>query len=423
MIRRALALVLLNLLAFPVAWAEDWPEFRGPTGQGVSDAVNLPVDWSTTRNVAWKRPLPGKGWSSPIVYAGRIYVTAAVPPDAAAAQANAESADQSLRTLCLDAVGGQELWNVEVFRQRGADTEAIHGKNSHASPTPLTDGRLLYVHFGTHGTAALDLDGNIRWQNRELKYKPQHGNGGSPALVDKHLVLSVDGSDVDYVVALDRETGRIAWKTPRELDKDKQRFSFSTPLAIEVAGRTQVVSSGTDSVSAYDPLTGRELWKVGYTGFSVVPRPVFGQGLLFICTGFGTPHLLAIRPDGAGDVTSTHVAWREKRQMPNTPSPLLVGEDLYVVSDSGIATCLDAKTGQQHWQKRLGGNYSAAPLFADGKVYFQSEDGTGIVLSAGRQYTELSRNSLGERTLASYAVADGAIFIRGEQNLYRIQNP
>lgn len=398
------------------ARAEDWVEFRGPTGQGLATSTGLPAAWSRTRNIAWRAEIPGKGWSSPILVSGRLYLTTAVPLE------SGDDPPQSLRALCVDAAAGDVLWDIELFRQPAG--VKIHGKNSHASATPVTDGKRVFVHFGTHGTAALELDGTVLWTTNELKYDPRHGSGGSPILVDGSLVVSCDGLDVQYVTALEQETGRIRWKTPRSTTTDKG-FSFCTPLAITVDGRTQVVSSGSDAVMAYDPRDGREIWKVSFPGgFSVVPRPVYGHGLLYVCTGYNTPSLLAIRPSGAtGDVTNTHVAWRLKKAVPNNPSPLLVGDALFLVSDNGVATCLEAATGTQRWQNRIGGDFSASPVLADGRIYLQSEEGEGIVLRANSAaYEELARNPLEERTLASYAVAQGALFIRTDRALCRVES-
>jgi outer membrane protein assembly factor BamB len=328
--------------------------------------------------------------------------------------------DQSLRALCLNAKTGETIWDTEVFRQDGSQAPGIHSKNSHASPTPLTDGQHLFVHFGHQGTACLDQKGNLIWTNRDIHYQPVHGNGGAPILADRALAFSCDGYEQPFVIALDRAKGTALWKTARNTDSFK-KFSFSTPLLITVNGKQQIISPGSGAVCAYDPATGQEIWRVKYEGYSVIPRPVFGHGLVFVSSGFESPNLLAIRPDGQGDVTTTHVAWTLRKGAPLTPSPLLVGDEVYLVSDSGIASCVDAKTGKVHWQERIGGSYSASPLYADGKIYCQSEEGTGVVLKAGKRFEVLARNSLGERTLASYAASDGAFFIRTEKHLYRIQ--
>ncbi len=400
--------------------AEDWPQFRGPDGQGHSPATGLPVHWSPTENVAWKTPIPGVAWSSPAIYEGRIYLTTAVPVNAVEADAEAKNVDQSLRALCVDERTGELLWNVEVFLEPGETAPRIHSKNSHASPTPIVaDGR-VYIHFGHQGTACLDLDGKVVWKNSDIHYRPVHGNGGSPTLVDGLLIFSCDGADKQFVVALDAASGKIAWQTPRPTEAVK-KFSFSTPLAIAVNGRKQIISPGSDMVCAYDAKTGEEIWRCRYEGYSVIPRPVYGHGLLFISTGYDSPEVMAIRPDGEGDVTDTHIAWRLSKGAPHTPSLLVVGDELYMVSDRGIASCVDAKRGEPHWQERIGGNFSASPLYADGRIYLQSEQGTGIVIAPGTTFEEIARNELEERTLASYAVADGAIFIRTESQLYRLQ--
>ncbi|MGE5192937.1 MAG: PQQ-binding-like beta-propeller repeat protein [Deltaproteobacteria bacterium] len=406
--------MLCSLLVSRV-FAEDWTEFRGPTGQGHSTARNLPAHWTTEDNVAWRHELPGKGWSSPIVLGKRLYLTAAIPTG------SGEKGSQSLRTMCLDAASGEIVWDVEVFEQAGG--APMHGKNSHASPTPVTDGKRLFVHFGPHGIACLAVkDGKVLWRNEELHYAPVHGNGGSPVLVGGLVVVSCDGSDQQFVAALDQNRGTVRWRTPRSTSPAKG-FSFGTPLVIEVGGKKQIVSAGSDAVMAYDPKTGREIWKVTYPGgYSVVPRPVYGDGLLYVCTGYDSPTLLAIRPEEAkGDVTEKHVAWRVKKAVPHNPSPLLVDGALYLVSDKGVATCLDARTGEERWQHRIGGDFSASPLYADGKIFLQNETGDGIVLKPGPQYEELGRNPLGEKSLASYAVGDGALFIRTERHLVRVQ--
>lgn len=415
--RMGIVATIVVLMGIP-ACAGDWPQFRGPTGQGISTETGLPVQWSTNRNVQWQTEVPGKGWSSPVVCDGRVFLTTAVPVT------GGHPRDRSLRAVCLDADSGEILWNVEVFAQDGRTTQGeFHSKNSHASPTPVIDGERLFVHFGAQGTACLTTDGNVVWKTRKLEYNMRHGNGGSPVLVDGLLIFSCDGFDVQFVAALDADSGEIRWKTTRPPVPNPSKFSFSTPLVIEVRSQKQVLSAGTDQLIAYEPQTGREIWRVRYDGYSVVPRPVFGDGLVFISTSWSHPTVLAIRPDGRGDVTETHVAWRRDRSAPHTSSTLLVGDELYFVSDDGIASCLDAETGRVHWMKRIGGNYSASPTFADGKIYFQSEQGNTVVIRTGTRYDELGRNQLGERTLASFAVADSALFIRTESHVYRIEKP
>jgi outer membrane protein assembly factor BamB len=302
-----------------------------------------------------------------------------------------------------------------------APTQA-HQKNGHASPTLIAEGERLYAHFGPYGTASLKLSGETVWKNNDFKYPPIHGNGGSPALCGDLLVFSCDGASNPFVVALRKNDGSLAWKVPRQTEAQKT-FSFCTPLIIDVNGKKEIISPGSNAVIAYDPKDGAEIWRARYNGYSVVPRPVFANGLLFIGTGFDHPTVMAIRPDGAGDVTTNNVVWTVSKAAPNTPSLLVVGEELYMVSDGGMASCLNSRTGEIYWQERLSedsGNYSASPLHADGKIYFQSEEGNGTVIRASKQFEKLAKNSVGERTLASYAVAGSTFVIRGEKHLFRV---
>jgi outer membrane protein assembly factor BamB len=399
------ALALLGTVVLGARmFAEDWPAFRGPTGQGHSSEQNLPLEWGESRHVVWKTPVPGRGWSSPVVADGRVWLTTAATERGA-----------SLRLLAFDAATGRELVDAEAFHSPSA--RLLNEKNSLASPTPIVDGDRVYVHFGAQGTAALTTTGEVVWKAR-FPYESQHGNGGSPALYGDLLVLNCDGADTAFVVALDKRTGKVRWKADRRRPWDQ---AYSTPLVIRVGGRDQIVSVGAYRAAAYDPENGRELWRVSYDdGFSNVPRPVFGNGLVYIATGFRQPFLMAVRADGAGDVTRTHIAWTLSRGAPLTPSPILVGDDLYVVNDNGIATALDAKSGAIHWQQRLGGTFSASPVFADGRLYFTSEDGETTVIAPGRQFRKLAVNRIDEPTLASLAISGGSIFIRGESHLYRI---
>jgi outer membrane protein assembly factor BamB len=411
---RLLSSSFVFLVAISAA-AADYPQFRGPAGDGHALATSLPDTWNETTNVAWKSPIPGKGWSSPSLHSGRLYLTTAAPNDP-----DQEAGDLSLRAYCLDAASGEVKWWREVFVQTAATAPKIHSKNSHASPTPLVSGERLYVHFGHQGTACLDLNGDVLWRNDRIKYPPVHGNGGSPILVDGKLIFTCDGASDPAVVALDAATGEEAWKFERPGDPAK-KFAFATPTAIEVAGKTQIVCPGAGVVNSLDPATGQEIWRVTYDGYSVIPKPVFGHGLVFISTSYDAPSVLAIRPDGTGDVTETHVEWTMKKGAPHTPSMLLVGDELYMVSDKGIATCVDARTGKEHWQERIGGNYSSSLVHADGKIYIQSEEGPALVLRPGKMFVRPVETGFKERNLASYAVGESALFIRTESNLYRVQ--
>jgi outer membrane protein assembly factor BamB len=268
----------------------------------------------------------------------------------------------------------------------------------------------------------LDLDGNLLWKQESLKSTPVHGTGGSPALVDGVLVFSADGKESPFVAGLDAKTGAVRWKTDRNTTA-KKNFSFSTPQPIEIQGQKQIISPGSGFVGAYEPKDGTELWRVQYgEGYSVVPRPVYAHGLLFLGSGFDSAVLYAIRPEGAkGDATETHVAWTLKKGAPHTPSVLVVDDLLFCVSDAGIASCIEAKTGEVIWSERLGGNFSASPVYAAGRLYFQNESGSTFVLKPARQFELLATNEIGEKTLASLAPSEGALFIRGENHLFKIR--
>ena len=406
--RIALFVLPFSLVLFARLSGEqaEWPQFRGPDGQGHSTEQHLPLNWSETRNVVWKTPLRGRGWSSPVIGGGRIWVTTSI----------AAAGGASLRAVAFEVASGRELVNVEVFRLSNADLK--NPKNSHASPTPIVEGDRVYVHFGGDGTAALDATtGAILW-TKKFPYASQHGSGGSPVLHGDMLFFSGDGHYEAWVMALDKRTGSVKWKTERRKPFDQ---AYTTPLVISVNGRDQVVSVGAYRAAAYDAATGREIWIVRYEdGFSNVPRPVFAHGLVYITTGFFQPAVLAVRPDGTGDVTATHIAWSMTRGAPFTPSPLVVGDELYVVSDLGVVTCVDAKTGRLHWQERVGGNHSASPIFADGRIYFLSEEGVATVIAPGKTFRKLAVNEIDGATLASMAVADRSIFIRSLTHLYRI---
>jgi len=391
--------LLILLIAVP-----DWPQFRGPTGQGVSDERNLPVTWSETKNIRWKTAIPGRGWSSPVIQGDRIWLTTATEEG------------RSLRAIAIDVNTGAIQQDVEVFRLKSP--KLLNGKNSFASPTPVIEGDRVYLHFGAYGTACITQTGEIVWKTKLEYDNGQHGPGGSPVLYDDLLIVSCDGLEQQFVVALDKATGKVRWKKMREGYQ-----AYTTPLVVTLPGGDQVISPGAFQAIAYEPRTGKEIWRVKYAeGFSNVPRPVYGNELVYICTGFQEPSLLAVRLDGRGDVTESKIAWKLDRGIPRTSSPLLVGNELYIVSDNGIATCVDAKTGDELWRARLGGNYSASPIYADGRIYFLSEEGESIVIAPGRQLKHLATNQLDGPILASMAVSHNSFFIRSATHLYRISN-
>jgi outer membrane protein assembly factor BamB len=391
-------------LSFPMH-AQEWPQFRGPSGQGLVTASGLPVEWSETTNVAWKTAVPGLGWSSPVIGYGRVWLTTAV----------IEGTEASLRVIAFDQAAGRVVQNTEVFRVR--NPRAIHQQNSHASPTIILAEDRLYAHFGSEGTAALGLDGAITWKARH-GCETQHGNGGSPVLWNDLLIFTCDGFDAAYLIALDIKTGKERWKTWR---RQPWSHAYATPLIVRVGESDQIISPGAYYVGAYDPGTGREVWRVGYgDGFSNVPRPVSAHGLVFIATGFQEPSLLAIRFDGKGDVTRTHVAWRTARAAPYTPSPIVAGDQLYMLNDIGIVSCLEARTGALLWQQRLPGNYTASPVMADGLIFIPSEEGVITVIKPGAAFQAVAQNKLNGPMLASMAAADRSWYIRSATHLYRI---
>ena len=398
---RTLVLAIgLTVVSLAVA---DWPEFRGPGGEGLSDQTDLPLEWSESRNVDWKVPIPGEGWSSPTILDGRVWLTTAT------------DRGRSLRAIALNWVSGEIVHDVEVIRLASGPSK--HQKNTHASPTPILTKDRVYAHFGRHGTAALDHSGKVLWRNLEHTYSDGHGNGGSPVLWNDLLIFNADGVERQSVVALDTDSGETRWVARRG-----SRMSFATPLIIQTPRGPQLISPGGDEAGAYDPRTGRLLWSIRYDGFSLIPRPVFGNGLVYLTSGFYRPTVHAVRPDGSGDVTASHVEWRQSRGAPLTPSLLLVGDLLYLVSDNGIASCLDAKTGAQKWQGRLGGAFSASPLHAAGRIYFTNETGETTVIAAGDEYRELARNRVDGDTLASLAVSGSSICLRSRTHLYRISD-
>ncbi|MEY2878291.1 MAG: hypothetical protein RLZZ15_671 [Verrucomicrobiota bacterium] len=395
-----------------VAAAQDWPEFRGPMGQGHALLVGLPLEGWETNRVAWKEPLPGAGWSSPVVSRGQIFLTTAVAPG---------EPNPGLRALALDAATGKIQWSTEIYPAGGPPPPSSHGRSSPAASTPIVEGERVYVYFGHHGAACLDRAGKIIWRNERLRFDPVPASGGSPILAGERLIYVADCATAPFVVALDKHTGKTLWKVPRTLPP-KMKFSFGTPLLVEAGGRPQIVVPGGGAVTALDPADGREIWRVRYArDSSVGPRPVFAHGLMFVAVGYLRTELLAIRADGRGDVTDTHVAWRVTKGAPLTPALLAVGEELYGVNDAGLATCWEAKTGKVIWQEKIQGAFSASPVAADGRILFLNEEGVTTVVKASREFVVLATNPLGESALASPALADDAIFFRTSGRLWGIR--
>lgn len=442
----SILLLVLGLTGSTVAAADDWPQFRGPGGQGhyagghvaveTEGPVGLPLRWSETENVAWKVAVEGRGWSSPVVLGDQIWLTTALTTPATPEEAkatlkrvgtpvpNAEVAGHiTLKALCVDRATGRTTHSITLFELN--EPLQICATNSFASPTPVIEAGRLYCDFGRMGTACVDTaSGKILWR-RHLPIEHQVGPGSSAILYGDLLVLVRDGCDTQYVIALEKRTGKTVWRTgrpPIKATSTSLKKAFSTPLVFDSAAGRQMVVLGAQWIVSYDPDSGNPLWRVDTGGtFSNTSRPVFGHGLVFICTAYGGSKLLAVRVDGHDEVTDTHVAWQQHRQVPKRSSPLLVGDELYTISDGGVATCFDAKSGEIHWSERILGNCSASPVAADGRIYFCDEDGKTVVLEPGREFTKLAENQLDGPIMASLAMAGRAIFLRTDTHLYRFE--
>jgi outer membrane protein assembly factor BamB len=384
--------------------AKYWSRWRGPSGQGLVTGSGYPDKWSATQNVVWKTPVPGNGNSSPIVWRDRIFVTTAY------------DGGKRLSLLAFRRSDGSKLW--EAFAPDGR-AEFTHRKNGHASATPVTDGERIYVSFGARGMAAFDMEGKLVWHQDLGPIDNYWGTAGSPLLYKDRVILYQDGRSSSFVVAFEARTGKQVWRTNREAS-----VGWGTPIAIRAGDRDELIVHSQNRVLAYSPDTGRELWRCNGSLFEVIPTPVVGHGMLFCSSGRAGP-TLAIRPGGQGDVTGTHVVWSSPRGSPFVPSPILYGEHLYMVNDmASVVTAFEAATGKTMWQGRLGvaqrEGFSASPVAFDGKVFFTNDDGETFVLRAGATFELLHSNHIGERTLASPALADGRWYIRTEQNLFAI---
>ena len=409
------------LFAAAVPLEAEWPQFRGPAGNGLSDARDLPLAWSETKNVVWKTAVHGRAWSSPVVLGRQVWVTTARPDG------------RELFAVALDRETGRVVHDLKLFEV--ANPQFAHAFNTYASPTPVIEQGRVCVTFGSPGTACLDPEtGKVLWARRDLECNHFRGAGSSPIIFENLLILHYDGSDMQYVVALDKFTGKTVWKRNRSIDfKDLRpdgtpeaegdlRKAFATPHVATFDGKPVLISLGAKAGYAYDPRTGEELWRVEErTNHSASTRPVVGHGLIFFPTGFPKGELLAVRPGGRGDVTASHVAWRVTRGVPNKPSLLLVGDLIFMITDAGVASAVEAKTGAIVWTARVGGTYSASPVAADGRVYFFSEDGLTTVIEAGRTFKVLATSQLDEGFMASPAVAGRAWFLRTKTHVYRIE--
>ncbi|MHC4438874.1 MAG: outer membrane protein assembly factor BamB family protein [Planctomycetota bacterium] len=421
-------LITLVILIAPTMSSGDWPEFRGPSGNGMasipgsSKTTGIPLRWSKTENIRWKTSIPHKGWSTPVVMNNQVWLTTATLDG------------HDFFVICVDAKSGVILLNKKLFH---ADNPEPLGNplNSYASPSPAIESGRVYVHFGSYGTACLNTETfELLWERSDLPCRHFRGPGSSVILYEDLLILTMDGVDVQYLVSLDKKTGRTVWKTDRtadwnDLDSEGKprgegdlRKAYSTPLIIDVNGKKQMISVGAKAVYGYDPADGRELWKVHTRGFSGASRPVYGNGIAYMISGFGKTELLAIKADGSGDITDTNIIWKTGKNVPRTPSLLLVDDLLFTINDTGTLMCLEALTGKQVWSQRIPGDYAASLLYADGRIYSFNRDGKATVFRAARKYEILATNTLDSGFMASAAVSGKALFLRTKTHLYRIES-
>lgn len=430
--------LVFNFVLFlaSAALAENWPQFRGPTQQGVVPSGKAPTAWGEDENLRWKVALPGRGWSSPVVWGDQIWLTTAIEELASSEEIAARSEDGkskgyaladllTLRAICVDKSSGRIVHNVKLFETDRA--VAIHSLNSYASPTPVVEQGRLYCHFGTYGNACVDTNtGEVLWR-RVLPLEHYVGPGSSPVVWEDLLLLTYDGADQQYVIALDKVTGEKVWKQdrpPLRTTNPDFRKSYCTPLIVEDSQDGDLaIIPGAQWLVAYEPATGAERWRLDHgNGFSLVPRPVANQDHLYFATGFAGDEMLAVELGGSGDVTDTHLVWRSKRQTPKQPSPILAGDRLFTVSENGVGVCLDAKTGDEIWKKRLGGTYSASPLRVGDRLYFFSREGKTTIVHNQPAGPEIERtNELEGRIMATPAVVDGVMYLRTAEHLYAIE--
>jgi outer membrane protein assembly factor BamB len=406
------------------AASSDWPEFRGPTGDGQVSAAGLPLRWSETNNVRWKSEIPLRGWSTPVVMGGQVWMTSATVDG------------HDFYAICVDAETGKIVYDEKLFH---CDNPEPLGNgaamNCYATPSPAIEPGRVFVHFGSYGTACLDTaTGKAIWKRDDLPCRHYRGPASSLVLYRNLLILTMDGVDVQYHAALDKLTGQTLWKTDRSvvwndrnttdrmvLDGDRRK-AHSTPLIVSAAGKLQMLSVGAMAAYSYDPLTGKELWKVQFNDWSAAPRPIFGHELAFMVTGLVNTEMWAVKPDGSGDVTSNNVVWKLKTHIGKYASPILVDDLIYTAADESFITCLEAATGQPVWTARIGGNFDASPIHADGRLYFFNQQGVTTVLKPGRTCDILATNKLDDVFIASPAVSGESLFLRGKTHLYRMED-
>jgi outer membrane protein assembly factor BamB len=415
------ASALLTLVAASSPLAADWPQFRGPDGNGLAASRELPLAWAEGKNVRWKTAVHGRAWSSPVILGDQVWMTTATEDG------------RDLFAMAVDRRTGKVLYDLKLFHVE--KPQFAHSFNSYASPTPAIEPDRVYVTFGSPGTAAIDTrTGKVLWERRDIECNHFRGAGSSPVIFEDLLLMHFDGSDRQFVVALDKKTGRTVWRTERSIDfqdlgpdgkpqaEGDFRKAFATPHVIPVAGRPVFVSVGSKAAYGYDPRTGKELWRIEErSNHSASPRPIAAHGLVYYTSGWASGQLLAVRPDGSGDATNSHVVWRATQGVPKKPGIIVLDDLIFMVNDVGILTCLEAKTGETVWKGRIEGTYSASPIAGAGRVYFFSEDGKTTVIEAGRELKILAENQLDDGFMASPAVDGRALILRTRTHLYRIE--
>ena len=420
----------MALLISAPLFAGQWPQWRGADGSGHIPGSGYPTTWSETENVAWKTELPGDGHSSPVIVGDQIWLTTAVAAPITEEKKKEKLAANtgsqpltlvgklSMRALCVDRKTGEVTKDIELLVHE--DPQWTHQINTFASPSPVFYDGKLYCCFGSHGSACLDIEsGKVVWKNQELVVMHENGPGSTPVIWGDNFILHCDGSDKQYIAALNRHTGELVWKTPRsgEMNNNPQlQKAYGTPLVVKLDGRDQLISPAADWLYSYDPATGEELWKLNYgmLGFSIVPKPVFGNDTIYFSTSFVKAQVQAVKVEDG----KPRMIWKHDKGAPKIPSPILVGDELYFINDKGIATCVDAATGKSHWEKRLGGNVAASPTYADGHLYFHNREGETFVVKPGPEFNLLHTNKLAGGHWATLAGTDGEFIARTDTALY-----
>ena len=393
---------------------EQWSQFRGHYGNGIIKSTSAPINWSENTNIDWKTPIHDRGWSSPVIWNDQIWMTTATKDG------------NKMYAICVNKLSGKIEHDIHVFDVKSP--QAITNENTYASPTPVVEEGRVYVHFGTYGTACISTkDGQILWKRRDLNCDHEIGAGpaSSPFIYNNFLIFNVDGRDVQYVIALNNKTGETAWKTNRSVDfsgvQVNQRKAYGTPFIIPRGNSNQMVSIGAKGVYSYDPENGKELWKAEHRGWSIAPRPVYGEGLVFTMIDRDRPEMWAINPNGSGDITETHIEWKETKRMPPRASPIIIKGLLFVVDRNGYISCIEAKTGKSIWQKRMKGRFSASPILANNLIYFFNEDTVCTIIKPTRELEIVAENkSSDDKLMATPAFDENSIYIRTEKNLTRI---